>query len=67
MGIRDAEVYYDLGAAYLKAKKKSSAYQAFKKVIELAPNSDAAKDAKDAIEYLRTHSDTFNEYASPYN
>lgn len=64
---RDPELYYDLGAAYLTLKKRASAYGAFRKVIEYAPrDSELAREAENAIEYLRKHPD-HGRYTGPYD
>ncbi len=52
----EAQDYYALGVAYTRLQKRSSAYQSFKKVIELDPKSEAAKDAEAIIETIRSES-----------
>jgi len=52
----DARDHYSLGVAYLRNRKKTSAYQAFKKAIDIDPKSEAAKDAEEVIGTLRAAS-----------
>ncbi len=54
---KDAEIYYDLGVAYVRVKKRISAIQTFRKVIELKPDSKLAKDAEIAINQTRSMTD----------
>ena len=62
---KDAELYYDLGASYAGAKKRMSAIQSFKKVIELKPKSELAKEAENAIDIIRSYGDN-GRYTSPW-
>ena len=63
------EVLYDLGVAYLNTKKKMSAYQAFKKVMELAePESEIYQAAENAVSYIRHFTDNLGGgYTGPYD
>jgi tetratricopeptide (TPR) repeat protein len=51
-GNGDVRDYYNLGVAYLRNRKKTSAYQAFKKTVDLDPESEEGKDAQEAIEKM---------------
>ena len=50
---RFAELYFDLANAYTLSRKYKKALDAYKKVIELAPNSPLAVDAQKEIERLQ--------------
>jgi len=50
---RFAAAYFNLGEVLLKKKKRRAALTAFRKVVELAPQSDKARNARDYIELLR--------------
>ena len=65
--IKSADVFYDLGIAYLRAKKRSSAFTCFKKVIVLDPKSEQAKEAENAIDFIHKHSDDGMRYTGPYD
>ncbi len=45
--------YYNLGVALLKKKDGTGALKAFEKVVELAPQSNKARSAREYIELLR--------------
>lgn len=50
--------YYDLGIYYyVYEHSRSKAYGAFKKVIEMDPTTNVAKDSKYAIEFMRNNPD----------
>ncbi|MBI4353334.1 MAG: tetratricopeptide repeat protein, partial [Candidatus Omnitrophica bacterium] len=57
MPVDDPEVYYDLGAAYLRDKKRISAYQAFQKALSMNPKEELKKKAEEAIEVIRAYPD----------
>ena len=52
-GTAEAKDYYDLGVAYWRMQKRSAAYQALQKVIQMDPKSEIAKDANQLIESIR--------------
>jgi tetratricopeptide (TPR) repeat protein len=52
-GNPEAKDYYGLAIAYLREQKRTSAYQALKKSIDMDPKSDTAKDAEALIENMR--------------
>lgn len=49
----NADIYYNLGFAYLKEGMKGEALDAFKRVVELLPNSEAAADSMKYIDLLK--------------
>ena len=65
--IKNADVYFDLGVSYLRAKKRISAFSCFKKVIALDPKSERAKEAENAIDFVHKHSDDGTRYTGPYD
>lgn len=65
--IKNADVYYDLGVWYSRAKKRISAFACFKKVIALDPQSEQAKAAENAIDFIHKHSDDGGQYTGPYD
>ena len=52
----EAEDYYSLGAAYLRDHKMTSSYQALQKAMTLDPKSEAALNAQELIDSMRTES-----------
>lgn len=56
---KDQEAYYSLAMYYYKYEhNKYKTYEALKKVIELGPDTEMAKDANYAIEYMRANPDS---------
>ncbi len=49
----NVDVYYNLGFAYLKGGMKPEALDAFKKVVEISPESEAAADSMKYINLLK--------------
>lgn len=50
--------YYNLGVYYYMYKRsRSKAYEIFQKVIDINPHSEAARDARYAIEFMRNNPD----------
>ena len=49
---RFAELYFDLANAYTLSRKYKKALDAYKKVVELAPNSPLAVEARKEAESL---------------
>jgi len=50
---RFAAAYFNLGEVLLKKKKRRAALAAFRKVVELAPQSEKARNAREYIDLLR--------------
>jgi len=50
---RFAAAYFNLGEVLLKKKKRRASLAAFRKVVELAPQSEKARNARDYIDLLR--------------
>ena len=48
----NADISYNLGLVYLKVGNKAAALDAFKKVIEISPKSNAAASSMKYIENL---------------
>ena len=53
-GVAEAKDYYNLGVAYWRMQRRNDAYQALKKVIQIDPKSEVAKDAQQLIDSIRS-------------
>lgn len=57
----DPNILCDLGVCYMNSLQKERAQKAFKRVIELAPNSEQAKECKNFLHILKHQKDSLGK------